>query len=119
MTTRYTSEIIMGWDDGTSDAFSEYGHEPWQEGFKDNVRFARESRSLDRFQAEWAMLRGPRYIAEDFEWHRKRRGEDDDEDMARHARILSRHRKRGDDRRRKRSSTLPEPEDGTRAGSGN
>ena len=112
-------EIIMGWDDGTSDAFSEYGHKPSQEGFKDNVRFARESRSLDQFQAEWAMLRGPRYIAEDFEWHRKRRGEDDDEDMARHARILSRYRKRGDDRRRKRSSTRPEPQDGTRAGSRN
>ena len=34
------------------------------------------------------------------------RGEDDDEDTARHARILTRYRKRGDDRRRKRNSTV-------------
>lgn len=97
-------EILIGWGDGTSDAFSEYGHKPWQKGFTDDNRFRRESGSLDRFQAEWAMLRGPRYTAEDFEWHRRRRGEDNPEDMARHTRVLTRYRRRDDDRTKRRRS---------------
>jgi len=58
-------QFIIGYKDGSSDGFSEYGHKPWQSGYSDEEREKRESRSLDRFQAEWAMLKGPQYTARD------------------------------------------------------
>jgi hypothetical protein len=84
-------EIFLGYSNGLSDAFSEYGHKPWQEGYKDAERARRESASLRRFQAEWAVLRGPQFTAEDYAFMRKRRGEDDEEDMQRHRALLKRY----------------------------
>ncbi|MEO9337217.1 hypothetical protein ABFT80_07260 [Mesorhizobium sp. SB112] len=59
-------EIIIGYKDGSSDAFGPYGHKPWQKGYKDGNREARESSSLERFKAEWAAKHGPRYTAVDW-----------------------------------------------------
>jgi hypothetical protein len=87
-------EILIGYRNGRSDAFSEYGHKPWQKGYKDAAREQRETAALYRFQAEWALLRGPRYTAEDFSFMRQRRGEDDAEDMARHRALLRRYAQR-------------------------
>lgn len=52
-------EIYVGYDDGRSEAWNEYGHRPWQRGFQDERRFARESEALRRFQAEFSALYGP------------------------------------------------------------
>ena len=87
-------QIVVGYNSGRSDAFSEYGHKPWQKGYKDDDRERRESESLYRFQSEWAILRGARYTAEDFGFMRQRRGEDDEEAMARHRKRLKQYGKR-------------------------
>jgi hypothetical protein len=87
-------QTMIGYKDGRSEAFSEYGHKPWQKGYEDAERERRETASLYRFQAEWATLRGPRYTAEDFSFMRQRRGEDDPEEMARHRALLKRYAKR-------------------------
>lgn len=87
-------QIFIGYKDGQHDAFSEYGHKPWEKGYKDAERERRETEALYRFHAEWAVLRGARYTAEDYSFMRQRRGEDDAEDMARHRALLKRHARR-------------------------
>jgi hypothetical protein len=69
-------EILIGYEGGHSEAFGEYGHRPWQKGYKDAARDRRETAGLCRFQTEWAILRGPRYTAQDFSFMRQYRGED-------------------------------------------
>jgi len=51
-------EIVVGYKDGSAESFGEYGHRPGQNGFKDDKRFQRESASLRKFQAEFALLQG-------------------------------------------------------------
>lgn len=87
-------EILIGYGNGRSDAFSEYGHKPWQKGYKDAARERREWEGLYRFQAEWAMRRGARYTAEDYSFMRQHRGEDDARDMERHRALLKRYARR-------------------------
>ena len=84
-------DIFIGYKNGHHDAFSEYGHKPWQKGYKDAARERREAETLYRVQAEWAVLRGARYTAEDYSFMRQRRGEDDADDMARHRALLTRY----------------------------
>jgi hypothetical protein len=52
-------QIYVGYKDGTSEAWNEYGQRPWERGFEDAKRFERESATLHRFQAEFAALYGP------------------------------------------------------------
>jgi Protein of unknown function (DUF4238) len=87
-------KILIGYGNGRSEAFSEYGHKPWQKGHKDATRERREWEGLYRFQAEWAVRRGARYTAEDYNFMRQYRGEDDAEDMARHRALLKRYGRR-------------------------
>jgi hypothetical protein len=55
-------EVIFGFDGGRPpEAFSEYGHRPWQEDYDSPERRSREGRSLERFKAEWAAMHGPEY----------------------------------------------------------
>lgn len=54
-------EVIIGYGDGTSDAFSPYGHRPWQKGFRDERQSSREFQSLERFKAEWCWMYGREY----------------------------------------------------------
>ncbi len=84
-------EILIGYKGGGGEAFSEYGHRPWQKGYKDDARDRRETEALYRFQAEWALLREARYTAEDYSFMRQRWGEDDEEDMERHRTLLRRY----------------------------
>lgn len=67
-------EILVGYKDGSSDAWSEYGHRPWQPGYKDEKRFAEESEALERFKAEWAVMQGPEYRGTSFQFHRDKDG---------------------------------------------
>jgi hypothetical protein len=59
---------------GGAEAFSEYGHKPWQPGYKDDKRFAEEAKALQRFQAEWAVMQGPEYRGTSFQFHREHEG---------------------------------------------
>lgn len=54
-------EIMIGYGDGRREAFSEYGHKPWQKGYKDKKREDREWNSMQKFKAEWASVYGPEY----------------------------------------------------------
>lgn len=54
-------EIIIGYGNGRSEAFSEYGHRPWEKGYQDKQREEREWASMERFKNEWAAMVGPAY----------------------------------------------------------
>ena len=54
-------EVIIGYRDGYSERFNEYGQRPWQDGYKDDRRDATERRAMERFQAEWSAMQGPYY----------------------------------------------------------
>jgi hypothetical protein len=56
-------EIIIGYRGGGGQSFSPYGHTRGQAGFKDEKRERRETKALNKFQAEWAMKHGPKYTA--------------------------------------------------------
>jgi len=55
--------IFIGYDSGHSEAFGPYGHKPWQKGYKEDNREKLETKTLERFQAEWAGKHGSKYTA--------------------------------------------------------
>jgi hypothetical protein len=67
-------EVYIGYKGGGSEGWSEYGHRPWQKGFKDEKLFAEESKALERFKAEWSVMQGPEYRGTSFEFHHKHDG---------------------------------------------
>jgi hypothetical protein len=86
-------EVVIGYRGGGGDSFSEYGHRPWEKGYKDEDRSKRETESLYRFKAEWAMKHGRKYTAvnEDFGG----RLTEDSEDMTtEHKRTLEKFKKK-------------------------
>ena len=54
-------EIIIGYKDGHSDRFSEYGHKPWDSDFQNKKREGREWVAMEKFKAEWAATYGPEF----------------------------------------------------------
>lgn len=52
-------ETFVGYENGHTEAFGEYGHRPGQKGYKDDARHNRESSTLRRFQDEFALMQGP------------------------------------------------------------
>ena len=86
-------EIFLGYKGGGSDSFSEYGHKPWQKGYKDERREKRESEALYRFQAEWAIKHGAKYTANNSEFGGFRIREDSDEMINHHKALLQKYRK--------------------------
>ena len=87
-------EIVIGYKGGGGDSFSEYGHRPWQEGYKDEKRERRESETLYRFQAEWAMKKGPKFTANNADFGGFRIREDSEKMTANHKALLKKHRKK-------------------------
>jgi hypothetical protein len=67
-------EIMVGYKGGGVDAWSEYGHRPWQKGYKDDERSAKETKALERFKAEFAVMQGPEYRGTSFQFHREHDG---------------------------------------------
>jgi hypothetical protein len=63
-------EIMVRYKSGRVDAWNEYGLRPWERGYKDDKRFAEEAKTLQRFQAEWAAMEGPKYRGTSFQFHR-------------------------------------------------
>ena len=52
-------EIVIGYDNGRSEAYDEYGHRPWQKGYRKKLN-GDESRTLYAFKGEFARLFGPK-----------------------------------------------------------
>jgi hypothetical protein len=67
-------EIIVGYKGGGAESWNEYGHRPWEKEYKDDKRDAEESRTLSRFQAQWAAIQGPAYRGTSFQFDRATRG---------------------------------------------
>jgi hypothetical protein len=65
-------ETYIGYKGGGSEAWNAYGERPWQRGFKDAARDAIESKTLLRFQAEFAEMQGPEYRGTTFFWSHRR-----------------------------------------------
>jgi len=87
-------EIVIGYAGGGGESFSEYGHRPWQKGYKDEERERREWAALDRFQAEWAMKHGPKFVANNADFGMYRIRQDSEDMTAHHKSVLERYRKR-------------------------
>jgi hypothetical protein len=87
-------EIMIGYSSGRSEAFSEYGHKPWQKGYKDRGREQRETEALYRFQAEWAMKHGAKYTANNADFGGFRIREDSEQMMQHHRELLKKYRKK-------------------------
>jgi hypothetical protein len=86
-------DVVIGYKGGGSDAFGVYGHKPWQKGYKDQERERRESETLYRFKAEWAMLKGTRYTAQCYNFGRLY-AEDSEETMQHHRERLKQYKKK-------------------------
>ncbi len=57
---RYGGETIIGYSDGPASAFDEYGHRPWQKGYRGgNQGVGKDWYTFHRFQGEFARLFGP------------------------------------------------------------
>jgi len=67
-------EVVIGYNNGRSDAFGAYGHKPWEKGYKDKSRDDKEWAAMLKFKAEWAATYGPEYrgIVYDFGPHKAR-----------------------------------------------
>jgi hypothetical protein len=86
---------LIGYGDGRADAFSEYGHKPWQQGYKDSEREDRDTKALYRFQAEWAMRHGPKYTANNADFGQLRILEDSAEVTAERRKLWQTYRRKG------------------------
>jgi uncharacterized protein YhjY with autotransporter beta-barrel domain len=85
-------EVMVRYEGGQVEAFSEYGHKPWQRGYKDEERDKRDSEALYRFQAEWAMMHGPKHTAYNHDFGGDGPREDSEDMMDHHKAVLKRHR---------------------------
>lgn len=56
----YGGQIIIGHRDGTASSFDEYGHRPWEKGYRGGDQGVRDDwNTFHRFQGEFARLFGP------------------------------------------------------------
>lgn len=63
-------EILIGYESGRSDAFSEYGHKPWDRDYSNEERNRRDGAALERFKAEWAAKVGREYRGISYDLYR-------------------------------------------------
>jgi hypothetical protein len=78
--------MVIGYKDGSSAAFDEYGRRPWQQGYsggsepskESRKELSAESRTLYGFQGEFARLFGPKRRGASYQLGGKLRTEDDE-----------------------------------------
>ena len=88
-------QIYIGYKGGGHDAFGEYGHKPWQAGFEDKERHRQESRTLERFKAEFAVMQGPAWRGTSERFSRKGPHVDSDEFHQYYVKKAHQYRQRG------------------------
>jgi hypothetical protein len=86
-------EMFIGHEGGYSEAYNEYGHRPWQKGYKDEARDKRDGDALYRFQAEWAMTQGAKHTAFSSDFGGKGPREDSEEMIEHRRSILKKARR--------------------------
>ena len=64
----FSSEVVIGFKDGSADGTDEYGRKPWHSDYTDKQRFDREWASHQAFEGEYARLFGPRRRGVTFEF---------------------------------------------------
>lgn len=63
----FSTEIVIGYNDGSTDHFDEYGRKPWHGDYADRTRKDKEWESFQAFKGEYARLFGPRRRGVSFE----------------------------------------------------
>jgi hypothetical protein len=108
-------QIVIGYEGGRSDAFSEYGHKPWEPGYEDKERERKEWRGLDRFQAEFAHMQGPAWRGWPMDFGRRGPQRDSPE---MHERYLNMFRERRKAERKRGRRHRPQGPQGQHEGAG-
>jgi hypothetical protein len=72
-------EIMIGYGDGRSAAFDEYGRRPWQADYKKSDQGGEEERTLYGFQGEFARLFGPKRRGQSENFGGRKRDTDSDD----------------------------------------
>jgi len=67
----FSSEIIVGYKDKTSDAFDEYGRKPWHSDYNDKTLHDYEWNSFHAFKGEFARQFGPKRRGISFDFGHK------------------------------------------------
>ena len=63
----FSTEVLIGYNDGRADGFDEYGRKPWQEGYSDKSQQEKEWETFHAFQGEFARVFGPRRRGRSFQ----------------------------------------------------
>jgi len=63
----FTTGMYVGYQDGTSIGFDEYGRKPWQKGYQNKEQQEREWETFQAFKGEYARLFGPKRRGRAFE----------------------------------------------------
>jgi hypothetical protein len=63
-----SGEIMIGYEDGSSQAFDEFGRRPWQTDCKKTDQGNEKERKLYGFQGEFARLFGPKRRGRSEDW---------------------------------------------------
>jgi len=80
----FSSEILIGYSNGKSDAFDEYGRKPWHADYKEENRHQEEWDTFHAFQGEYARLFGPKRRGLAYEFGDKESSVDSDDYHAYH-----------------------------------
>jgi hypothetical protein len=88
-------EILIGYNDGHSAAFDEYGRRPWHSGYSSDAERDEESRTLDAFKGEFARLFGRARRGASTEFGEAGRTEDNEEFHQYHLDQEKKHRPAG------------------------
>lgn len=98
-------EIVVGFDNGQSDAWGPYGHKPWEAAYTDKERESRETKTLYRFKAEWSAMVGRRYRGRTHEFSKHKSDEEWPESYERALAHDAEYRKKPGERQRRRRLT--------------
>lgn len=89
----FSTEILMGFNDGTSDAFDEYGRKPWEPNYLDEERKERDWETFQAFKGEYARLFGPVRRGCSYDYGKEQNGTDSDDFHRYHLSLEQRHKK--------------------------
>jgi len=71
----FGGQILIGFKDGGSTGYDEYGHRPWDKDYNDEDRSTSEKETFYRFQGEYSRLFGPKLRGRTLEHWRTEREE--------------------------------------------
>ncbi|CAM2178468.1 DUF4238 domain-containing protein [Burkholderia orbicola] len=72
----YSTEIVIGYEDGSGESMDEYGRRPWQKGYSGEAKNRADWETFHAFQGEYARLFGPKRRGRSFEIGRLSNAED-------------------------------------------